>query len=420
MNIEEILVKNKIVFEDMGDYIATYCPFCDKSYAGYDTATLNIDMRTGYVNCSACKKGFKVEDVLEKLGINIIEKSSTTELIKINKDDSKDIDYKGSSLISVKDILALNFDPQEWLIENLIPLEGTAVISGSPGNYKSWLTQDIARCVALGTDFLENFKVKQGSVLVVDRENHLRLVKERIKKLKIPEDATIQYFKSDDFGIDNKKCFDDLISKITQFNIKLVIFDSLVRIHSGDENDAKQMSKVLQQFTKINKLGATVIFVHHHRKENGYQKSSGQSLRGSSDILAFVDTAFVVKKGKEKGCITMETLKLRQATELEPFNIDIIEDEEFIGFKYSGVFNSSKEQTEEAKEAILEILEGKKTVFNQDFEDALKDTYKKSIIKIALKELEISEIIIRKKEAHNKHSFCLKEDGVITRVDENN
>ncbi|MDD4110580.1 MAG: AAA family ATPase [Clostridia bacterium] len=410
--MEQLLNDNNIGCHYLGeDLIAISCPFCNKTCSGNEYATLNIDTRTGYANCDACKGSWENEEVLEKLNIKL-NKKEEPKLIESNykKDYQKEEKpfYKKPTVMSIKEIFSIDFGEQEWLVKDLIPIESPVLISGHPGNYKSWITQDIARCVALGSNFLGKFEVKQGSVLIVDRENHLRIVKKRLSKLQVPENAPIFYFQADTFQIDKNEDFNSLLETIKEKNIKLVIFDSLIRIHSGDENDAKQISKVLDKLKSIINLGSNVITIHHLRKENGFQKSSGNSIRGSSDILAFTDVAIAVKKGKEKNSILLETIKLRNGIEPEPFEIKLVEDEDNLSFQYVGEVKSSKEDIEEIKDLIISLLEENNALSTPEIIKSL-NSFKTQNIRTGLKILEEEKLIKKEIGRHNKQTYSLAE-----------
>src|SRR6516164_9617204 len=48
-----------------------------------------------------------------------------------------------------------------WLIKNILPETGTALISGQWGSYKSTVALDLALSVMTGTPFAGRFKVKR-------------------------------------------------------------------------------------------------------------------------------------------------------------------------------------------------------------------------------------------------------------------
>src|SRR5439155_927543 len=64
----------------------------------------------------------------------------------------------------------------------------------------------------------------------------------------------------------------------------LLIVDSLVAFHEGDENDAGQMRQFLNRCRRCTSRGATVVLIHHCGKAE-----SSKPYRGSSDLAAGID-----------------------------------------------------------------------------------------------------------------------------------
>ena len=51
-------------------------------------------------------------------------------------------------------------------------------------------------------------------------------------------------------------------------NYGLVIFDSLIDLHSRNENSAQDIQTIIAGFREFSKKGITVLICHHLRKEN--------------------------------------------------------------------------------------------------------------------------------------------------------
>lgn len=261
-------------------------------------------------------------------------------------------------LWSMNEILSHDFGDVEWVVESLIPKHGMTVISGNPGEFKTWLTILMAICITHNTAVFGKFKTSQGSVLIVDEEDHMRLVQERLRLLGARSEDTIYYLSQSGFKVDSDEARKALIQLVREKEIKLVIFDSLVRIHQQDENDAKGMSKVFLCASEIVKAGASILLTHHHRKQVGFGPSNvGQSMRGSSDILASVDCHITVEKKRDEDRLIIRQSKLRQDVALKPFELCIIRSGTApTGFEYAGEFDDKKMKVEEAVEAVVVIL----------------------------------------------------------------
>ena len=102
----------------------------------------------------------------------------------------------------------------------------------------------IAICVARGTPAFGEFETKQGGVIVIDEENHLKYVQKRLASLGAIANDPISYLSMTGFKADRQEKRQPILEIVQDKGIKLVIIDSLIRVHDEDENDASQMAKV--------------------------------------------------------------------------------------------------------------------------------------------------------------------------------
>lgn len=313
-----------------------------------------------------------VKDAREILG------SPEEPLIPLNNglEENSSLD---APVFTLENLLNREFPDTGWVVETLIPAQGLVALSGAPGNYKSWITQHLAISVASGTQLFDKFSTNQGSVLIIDKENNLRLVKQRFEALQCQSSLSIYFFDLEliDFTTENQDSLDLVCNFVSNNDIKLVIIDSLIRSHKQDENSASAMAQVFGVIRKIQDAGAAVLFTHHHRKQSAFNRSgASESLRGSSDILAAVDCHLAVDK-LEDGIKVTQT-KLRQQQSIKPFKIkleSLPESEEKVRFVYVGEVEEDKIKKEDAKEVILVLLkEGKlkrQELINQLVQDGI-------------------------------------------------
>jgi hypothetical protein len=132
----------------------------------------------------------------------------------------------------------------------------------------------------------------------------LCIVKERLPQLGIPETADLHiwggWIPEQPHGPDSK-----LLREFAAREKPLLIWDSLVQFHPGDEQHATETSAFMNHFRVLTNAGATVIVLHH----TGKVKSASQ-YRGSSDIKAAVDTAYVLRSpASETGKLTWVVLE---------------------------------------------------------------------------------------------------------------
>lgn len=257
--------------------------------------------------------------------------------------------------MKLDELLLKEFKDIEWVVESLIPAESTTVISGSPASFKTWLLLTIAVKVASGEMLFNYFPTKKTGVLIIDEESGERMLNRRLKKLNCVNTLPV-YFTS----LEGFKLADELISQITTYakekEIGLIIFDSLVRIHNFDENDASKMSRVFESLKQINKEGIAVLLTHHNRKQGFMKSNPSQDMRGSSDILAAIDCHIAIERDENNVLIITQT-KLRIQEELHPFRVVVNQIGESNAFEYDGEVEEDLTKFNETKEKSIELLE---------------------------------------------------------------
>lgn len=262
-------------------------------------------------------------------------------------------------LWNIGEILMKDFGEEAWLVESLISKQGITALSGNPGDFKTWITIHIAICVSRGLSVFGKFPTTKGCVLIIDEEDHLRLLKKRLELLGATEKDNIHYLSQSGIKVDDETTRDAILEIVKEKNIKLLILDSLVRVHRQDENDARGMAKVFSSLQKVITAGASILFTHHHRKEQGHGTSNpAQSMRGSSDILAAVDCHIAMTKKRDEDRLIVRQTKLRQGELLLPFEVSILKSTFGpSGFEFAGGYDEKKQKSGEAAECVVALLE---------------------------------------------------------------
>jgi hypothetical protein len=233
----------------------------------------------------------------------------------------------------IKELMNMDFPDYIWTVEDLFPEGGLAIISGQPGHFKSWVILDIAVAVSGETKLFGHFDTKQSNVLVIDEENGERLLQKRLKKVGINKDLPIFYYSNETFTVSDAS-IEALLGRCKEFNIGTLIIDSLVRIHKGDENSSGDMSQIFNKLRRITAKGITVILIHHNKKPGIAGTGGAHDLRGSSDILASLDTHITLSR-RDKELMFTQT-KRRYAEEIKPFKVNIVENEGLLVMEYAG------------------------------------------------------------------------------------
>ena len=245
-----------------------------------------------------------------------------------------------------------------YLVDHLIPTEAITILSGQSRSYKTYTLLDIAIAVASNKLLFGNFETSQAGVLIINEEDGERLLQQRFRQLGIQKDAGLPIHVSalNDFKLEDKQVA-QTISFCKANEITLIIIDSLIRVHSSDENSAREMSKVFAQLRKFTKAEIAVLVTQHHRKANQNSTGGASEMRGSSDILAAVDSHIAVRRDpKDRFYLTFSQEKQRYDIELEPFQMKFNTTDPIFRFEYLGTFRKQLDKSITLYASVVELL----------------------------------------------------------------
>jgi archaellum biogenesis ATPase FlaH len=260
--------------------------------------------------------------------------------------------------LSLNELFQMDFPESKWVIEKLIPHQGITIVSGAPASFKTWLLLQMAIDIATGGSLLGQFHCEKYNVLIIDEENHLRLVKERLTLLGADGSLPIHLLSQKGFLTSKQDLIDRVLKICAEKEIDVIFIDSLVRVNEAEENDASAMSGVFRSIKQFCQNGKTVVVTHHERKEGAFKSSAQGRLRGSSDISAAVDAHISVMRDKEdKTKIVVEQAKLRTDKEMDSFEATLKENGGRMEFTYLGLHSEDASKKDLAKEVILSVLQ---------------------------------------------------------------
>lgn len=230
-------------------------------------------------------------------------------------------------VLTIKELMS-STDSLEFLVDPIVPLGGSLVLGGAPGDGKSWLMLQLALDVSRGEKFLGLFPTRQGGVLLVDEENPLVLVRERLTKLALGQGIVLQnlpiYFAIwQGVKLCEPKSAEEVMKEIEKHDCILAVFDSLVRVHNRDENSATEMAKLFESIRAIMSQKVSCLIAHHNRKPGMNGGDSAHALRGSSDIRAFADSQLSIRRSGDQMLVTQE--KARWTASITPFSFAIVD-----------------------------------------------------------------------------------------------
>ncbi len=178
-----------------------------------------------------------------------------------------------------------------WRVQGFYPEVGVNSIAAVPGVGKSWAAMDLALATATGAKWMNHFQTIPCPVLYIDFEYSHHQLSRRFRRilraynLSPAEVPNFNFLRADSIMLDTDKGKKVVELAMTQTGAKLVVFDSLMRIHSGEENSSTDMGKVSRSLISLaNTFQACLVLVDH------LGKGLGAGLRGSTEKRAALET----------------------------------------------------------------------------------------------------------------------------------
>lgn len=190
-------------------------------------------------------------------------------------------------------------DEVEWLVRELIPEAGFAIVSGKPKIGKSTLLFNLVKATLDGSQFLGR-EVAKGPVMLLAFEEHEKQLANNLELCGVnPGDENLYIHTGDVFG---EGVFDHLVDWVQEIQPKLIVVDTIFSMSNIETiNDYKTVYDELRRFRNLaRETGSTVVGVHHNNKSGSFMGSQG--IYGVVDTLIsfvdFKDQRFIYSKGK--------------------------------------------------------------------------------------------------------------------------
>jgi hypothetical protein len=200
-----------------------------------------------------------------------------------------------------------------WLIDQLWTHQAVGVIGGSPKAGKTWLALEMAVAVASGTPCLGAFAVpRAGPVLLYAAEDAAAALRGRLETLAgvhqvAFDQLDVRVITADTLRLDRPDHQARLHATVRAHRPALLVLDPLVRLHAIDENVAGQVAGLLAYLRTLQRTtGTAIALVHHVRKNLPPATGAGYSLRGSSDLYAWLDSFLALRKHHDQLTLAAE------------------------------------------------------------------------------------------------------------------
>jgi len=220
-------------------------------------------------------------------------------------------------ILTLADIAKL--PPVTWLVDGLIPKGSLAMMYGEPGCGKTFIALDMALSIAHESDW-QGQGVQGGSVIYIAGEGvgglkkrvlawHQRHGKQRHAPfLVIPAAVDL---------MEDTQDLHNTVKAVADGPVGLVIFDTLARSMTGDENSSQDIGQAIKAMDAVREaFNCCVLAIHHSGKDGS------RGARGSSAILGAVDTSMRIDRVGQTVSLTVE--KQKDAEMIDPIYMNTI------------------------------------------------------------------------------------------------
>ena len=319
-------------------------------------------------------------------------------------DDKKEDKGKIGSIVFFNPIRATEFKqknipPVEWYINGLIQKRGRTMISAKEGMGKSFLLLNMLASVCSGEDsFLGRFKCSQEkpNAMYVDFELGESSIHERLCRMgeitTLPNLFIQSIYNWEILEEEYQLALEQFIEKE---NIKIIAFDPLGNLWSGDENQRMAVKGVTDYLDYLmDKYSASIVVTHHWRKATQHAREGGEMAAGSYGWTKWLDNHVTIQGTTEKMVISCE--KNRNDRKWEKILLSL--DDKFL-LRYSGTLENKTKFTDDDLAGIFRSFNSPR-VLKKDFLERSEKVCSKRTIYDLLKR---SKIL--KEDKHTKEIF---------------
>lgn len=199
------------------------------------------------------------------------------------------------------DIMVREIPPVNPIVENLLCPDAKLMLGGGSKSYKTWLTINLALCIAHGQPFL-GWQTRRVRVLYANLELRPIAFDRRVQTLgkrlgfEIDREAMIHLPLRGKLSPDLATNIDRLIDAAEIYDAKVVVADPIYKLNHGDENAAHVQTALFNELDRLTAAGCAVIINDHFGKGNQSEKDPLDAVRGSSAKGGDVDAAMILRK----------------------------------------------------------------------------------------------------------------------------
>jgi predicted transcriptional regulator len=223
--------------------------------------------------------------------------------------------------------------PIPWQADGFLPKRSILQVIADWGLGKSWVLLDAFLCFASGQPLFDRFEIAKPCVsLYFDEENGPDEVTRRLAMLAKGRGIgdvgrSVIPFCYTGLKLDSDGDLQTIRALIELYRPGIIGFDSLVRFHTGNENDNSYMaSRVMGPLRRLIVDYNLSTWVNHHpSKPSGqFPKPFIYRARGAGDLIGGADLYYFLS-GDGESTITFQPEKVRKGPPASPFSVRLTE-----------------------------------------------------------------------------------------------
>lgn len=216
---------------------------------------------------------------------------------------------------------------QRMLVGNILPAEEATLVSARERSFKSFLTMEWAKSVALGRTCMGHFEIERPeTVLLFDLENRAARLCDRIEASLARDGLTAYDFHGRLLVFDREQAvrfkFDALGLTALAHTIErqkpaLVVVDNLRKATPAgkDEKEGKDMLPLMDGLVSLCEgVGTALVLVHHNRRDDTGFSGSGTISTTSANTINIV-------RDRQSGIAIVKCDSMRNTEPFAPFAI---------------------------------------------------------------------------------------------------
>lgn len=200
----------------------------------------------------------------------------------------------------------------EFLLDEVLPVNQTALLSGVSGSGKSHLCAELAAAVSNGTPFM-GIPTKKGNVFYATFQEEEDAIKLRVRNA---DGDNSRFIVHASYGPPNVERFiEELQRTVMTHEISLVIVDMLQdAVLASNTNAYVEMHEKMKHLARFARKAGCAVVVAHHDDKAGNGSGGSEVIKGGGDV-------YIHLSGKGTGMRKLEIPKFRVGTPQDPVTL---------------------------------------------------------------------------------------------------